>query len=122
MEVAQLRAAADAMCKVRGKLFHLADGMSFSRRVDQHGVIRPHHLVAVALGGLVIAPVARYCAIWRKIQGFEEAARPIITASQPVRFTMRTASSGVTISPLPITGIFTAALTSAMRDQSALPQ
>ena len=30
--------------------------------------------------------------------------RPIITASQPVSRTMRTASSGVTMSPLPITG------------------
>ena len=34
---------------------------------------------------------------------------------------MRTASTGVRISPFPITGIFTAAFTSAMRDQSALP-
>ena len=48
--------------------------------------------------------------------------RPIITASQPVSRTMRTASSGVTISPLPITGMWrTAAFTSAMRVQSALP-
>jgi len=36
------------------------------------------------------------------------AARPIMTASQLVSRTMRTASSGVTISPLPITGILTA--------------
>ena len=38
-----------------------------------------------------------------------------MTASQPVSRIMRTASSGVTMSPLPITGILTAAFTSAMR-------
>ena len=59
--------------------------------------------------------MARYCSIWRKIHGLALAARPIMTASQPVSRTMRTASSGVTISPLPITGILTAAFTSAMR-------
>ena len=37
---------------------------------------------------------AVYCAIWRKIHGFEGAARPIITASQPVASTMAAASSG----------------------------
>ena len=50
------------------------------------------------------------------------AARPIITASQFVSRTMRAASSGVLISPLPITGIFTACFTAAMMFQSALPE
>ncbi len=52
---------------------------------------------------------------------FDQHARPIITASQFVSATIRTASSGVSTSPLPITGIFTAAFTSAIRVQSARP-
>jgi hypothetical protein len=52
----------------------------------------------------------------------KEAARPTMTPSHPVSATMRTASSGVTMSPLPITGIFTAAFTSAIRRQSARPE
>ena len=67
-------------------------------------------------------PVARYCWIWRKIQGLEEAVRPIMTASQPVSRTMRTASSGVhDIAVADHGNVATAAFTSAMRVQSACP-
>ena len=41
----------------------------------------------------------------RRSTGLVAAARPIITASQPVSRTMRSASSGMLTSPLPITGI-----------------
>jgi len=41
-----------------------------------------------------------------KIQGLALAARPIMTASQPVCSSMRRASAGVQTSPLPITGSF----------------
>ena len=93
------------MREVGGELFHLADRVRLAA-LQQHGVIGPHHLVAVALGRLVVACRSPgTAAIWRKIHGFDEAARPIITASQPVSRTMRTASSGVRMSPLPITGI-----------------
>jgi len=51
----------------------------------------------------------------------EVAADVTGRGSQPVSRTMRTASSGVRMSPLPITGILTAAFTSAMRVQSACP-
>ena len=62
-----------------------------------------------------------YCSIWRKIHGLDGAMRPIITASQPVWVTMAQASSGERMSPLPITGIFTASFTAAIHSHRALP-
>src|SRR5580693_2397005 len=44
-----------------------------------------------------------------------------MTASQPVCVTMAQASSGVRMSPLPITGIFTASLIAAIHSQRAFP-
>ena len=64
---------------------------------------------------------ALYCSIWRKIQGFDGAMRPIMTASQPVCVTMAQASSGLRMSPLPITGILTASFTAAIHSQRAVP-
>jgi hypothetical protein len=47
--------------------------------------------------------------------------RPIITASQPVSSSMRTASRALITSPFPATGIETARLASRITDQSARP-
>jgi len=55
-----------------------------------------------------------YCSICLKIQGFAGAILPIMTASHPVWAIMAQASSGERISPLPITGIFTACFTDAI--------
>ena len=49
------------------------------------------------------------------------AARPIMTPSQPVWSIMAFAFSGLSTSPLPMTGIFTASFTCAMMSQSACP-
>ena len=76
-------------------------------------------MAAVCKGPLLIAEP--YCSIWRKIHGLLGAMRPIMTASQPVCVTMAQASSGVRMSPLPITGIFTASLTAAIQSQRACP-
>ena len=53
--------------------------------------------------------------------GFPNTPRPIATASQPVVSNMALKSATLFTSPLPITGILTAALTSLMYDQSAFP-
>ena len=58
----------------------------------------------------------------RKIHGLPRAARPIITASQPVSAIMRRASAGLFTSPLPTTGMRTAAFTLAISRQSAEPE
>jgi len=50
----------------------------------------------------------------RKIHGCRPPARPIMTASQPVYCFIRSISAADFTSPLPMTGIFTAAFTSAM--------
>ena len=47
--------------------------------------------------------------------------RPIMTASQPVCAIMAQASSGVRMSPLPMTGILTACFTAAIHSQRAVP-
>ena len=54
-----------------------------------------------------------------KIHGFPSAARPTITASQPVCSSMWAASAGVHTSPLPTTGMCTASFTRRMISQSA---
>ena len=48
---------------------------------------------------------------WANSQGFPSAARAIITASQPVRSVMATASAPLLTSPLPTTGTLTASFT-----------
>ncbi len=53
--------------------------------------------------------------------GLPIAARPTMTASQPVSSSIRRASSGVSTSPLPVTGMVTTSLTRRITDQSALP-
>ena len=73
------------------------------------------------MGGLDVSAGRQVLLDLAEIQGLDDAARPIMTASQSVSATMRTASSGVMMSPLPMTGILTASFTSAMRVQSALP-
>ena len=49
---------------------------------------------------------------WAKIQGLPNTPRPIMAISAPVYFKMRGASSPLNTSPLAMTGIFTACLTS----------
>ena len=117
---AQTRSVADTVSEISRELFHFADRI---RGRDSPPASRniAHDVVTLAFRRDDIRPVQCKSEIWRNIHGFEEAARPIITASQPVCCTIRTASSGVMMSPLPITGIFTAAFTSAMRVQSAWP-
>ena len=53
---------------------------------------------------------------------FRIDALPIIIPSTPVSLNILTASSGVLISPFPITGIFTAFFTSFIIFQSAIPE
>ena len=55
-------------------------------------------------------------------QGLPSAPRAIITASQPVRSTIATASAPERTSPLPTTGTATASFTRAIAPQSALPR
>ncbi len=84
--------------------------------------VLPHHGVAVLLGSLVVGSgFLRYCWIWRKIQGFELAARPIITASQLVLANHADRVLGGDDVAVADDWDLTAALTSAMRVQSALP-
>ena len=56
-------------------------------------------------GGAGTVPVARKCAISRKIQGRPCAARPIISASAPVAASTARALAGESMSPLATTGI-----------------
>jgi len=50
--------------------------------------------------------------------GVAQAARPIITPSQPVSVNIRCASAGDWMFPLPRTGMPTACFTRAIQDQS----
>lgn len=70
--------------------------------------------------GAGIEPVSKYCLISLNIQGDFIAALPIIIASTPVSNAL-IASSTLLISPLPITGIETAFLTSLIISQFAVP-
>ena len=72
-------------------------------------------------GGASCVPVARKCAISRKIHGRPCAARPTITASAPVSASTSRAFSGESMSPLATTGTRTAAFTAAMVSYSASP-
>ncbi len=64
---------------------------------------------------------ARAARASRKIQGLPKHPRPIMAMSAPVCFKMRTASSPENTSPLAMTGMDTASLTSRMVVQSAVP-
>ena len=66
---------------------------------------------SATVGGGRCVPVARKCAISRKIHGRPCAARPIMIASAPVCSSTALAFSGVAMSPFAITGIATACLT-----------
>jgi len=57
----------------------------------------------------------------RKIHGRPCAARPTITASQPVRRSTSAAFGGESMSPLAMTGIRSAALIAATVSYSATP-
>jgi len=77
--------------------------------IHQHFEIRPDHLVPISLRRLVVtAGFPHTGESGGRSTGFDAAVRPIITPSQPVSATMAMASSGVRMSPLPTTGIFTA--------------
>ena len=82
---AKLRAVAHAVREVSGELFHLADVVLLAV-IDQHA----RNSAASSRSGRCCARLVvscrsqTYCSIWRKIHGLELAARPIITASQPV--------------------------------------
>ena len=65
------------------------------------------------------SPVARKCAISRKIHGRPCAARPIMIASAPVRGEHLARLRGESMSPLATTGMRTAAFTAAMVSYSA---
>ena len=64
----------------------------------------------------------RIAAAWAKIHGFERASRAIITPSQPLSRSRRTAVAAESMSPLPTTGIRdTLRFTAAIASQSAFP-
>ena len=58
----------------------------------------------------------------RNNHGRPRQPRPMTTPSQPVSAIMRSASDASQMSPLPSTGIETCCLSSAIADQSALPE
>ena len=60
--------------------------------------------------------------ISRKIHMFPRAALATMTASQPVRVRILSASSAHATSPFPITGMDTACLTCTITSQFALPE
>jgi len=103
-----------------GELLHLP-GASGNLFCYQHPECKCDHFIAIRFRRLIVAAGAVYCAIWRKIHGLEAAVRPIITASQPVCVTMAQASSGVRMSPLPMTGILTACFTAAIHPSERCP-
>src|SRR5690606_34702985 len=76
---------------------------------------------SAGVGGGRRSPVARKCAISRKIHGRPWAARPTITASAPVRPSTSSALSGESMSPLATTGMRRRDFTSAMVSYSASP-
>ena len=73
------------------------------------------------LGAASTSPVACQCLISRKIHGADIAARPIMIPATPDPIRSANVNASLT-SPLPITGIFTLAATSAMTSQSAAPE
>ena len=73
------------------------------------------------VGGGAVSPRSA-AAISRNIQGLPWAARPTITASQPVSSIIRSASAPLRTSPLPNTGTDTARFTARMTLQSARPE
>ena len=78
------------------------------------------HFVRRAAAGIAAAP-ARNALTSRKIHGQPCAARPSITPSAPVKSSTARAFSGVSMSPLAITGMRTACLTAAIVSYSASP-
>src|ERR1700739_4183409 len=50
---AQLRSVADAVREISGELFHFADDVG-SGAIAQHGIVGPHDVVALGLGGMIV--------------------------------------------------------------------
>ena len=75
---------------------------------------------AATVGGAMVSP-RRNAAVRLKIHGLPTAPRPIMTPSTPVSSNMRRASSGVRMSPFPMTGMLTAALTRRMASRLHVP-